>query len=122
MLVSAPDINTWILTDNFNHPIKPERYTHTVRKYILRNNKENEQQLPVIPLKNLRHTFATLLINGEVNIKIVQEALGHSKTSTTQNFYQGAAQKTMHRNAVLNLQNEIFKVSVENPAEKPKEA
>ena len=122
MLVSAPDINTWILTDNFNNPMKPERYTHTFRKCILRNNKENKRQLPVIPLKNLRHTFATLLINDEVNIKIVQEALGHSKTSTTQNFYQGAAQKTMHRNAVLNLQNEIFKVSVENPVEKSKEA
>lgn len=122
MLVSAPDINTWILTDNFNVPMKPSRYTHTFRKYILKNNKENKRQLPVIPLKNLRHTFATLLINDEVNIKIVQEALGHSKTSTTQNFYQGAAQKTMHRSAVLNLQDEIFKVSVEKPVEKIKKA
>lgn len=122
MLLSAADINTYILTDNFNQPMHPDRYTKTFRKILLRNNKNSNRLLPVIPLKNLRHTFATLLINDEVNIKIVQEALGHSKTSTTQNFYQGAAQKTMHRFAVLNLQNEIFSSSVEKPVEKTKEA
>ncbi|MDO5403107.1 MAG: site-specific integrase [Eubacteriales bacterium] len=122
MLVSAPDINTWILTDDFNQPFHPDRYTKTFKRIIENNNKNSLRKLPVIPLKNLRHTFATLLINDDVNIKIVQEALGHSKTSTTQNFYQGAAQKSMHRTAVLNLQNEIFKVSVENPVEKIKKA
>jgi len=122
MLVSAPDINIWILTDNFNQPMHPDRYTKTFKKYLVRNNKASSRLLPVIPLKNLRHTFATLLINDDVNIKIVQEALGHSKASTTQNFYQGAAQKTMHRSAVLNLQNAIFNKSVEKSVEKEKNA
>ena len=124
MLVTAPDILTWIITDDFNCQIPPGRLTHTFKKFIKRNNSDKEaaRLLPMIPLKNLRHTFATLLINDDVNIKVVQEALGHSKTSTTQNFYQGAAQKSMHRNAVLNLQDEIFKVSVENTVEKSKKA
>lgn len=43
--------------------------------------------LPNITLKGLRHTHATLLLQGGVNPKIVQERLGHSNISTTLDIY-----------------------------------
>ncbi|MDR7237304.1 site-specific integrase [Neobacillus drentensis] len=43
--------------------------------------------LPRMKFHDLRHTHATLMITENVNIKIVQERLGHSKSSTTLDIY-----------------------------------
>ena len=89
---------------------------------IIRNNKKNTRQLPLIPLKNLQHSFATILIyEEETNIKVVSEVLGHARTSTTQNFYQASA-ISMHGAAVSKLENTILKKSLEEPLEKNKKA
>jgi len=44
-------------------------------------------QLPGIRLFDLRHSFATLLLEEE-SVKVVSEMLGHSSTKTTENTYQ----------------------------------
>ena len=36
---------------------------------------------------DLRHTHATMLLESDVNIKVIQERLGHSNISTTLNIY-----------------------------------
>jgi integrase len=46
-----------------------------------------EQPLPVIPLKNTRHTHATLLLKAGVHPKIVSERLGHATVSITLDIY-----------------------------------
>ena len=43
-------------------------------------------------LHSLRHTNATLLIHGGVNVRTVSARLGHSQTSTTLNIYAEAIQ------------------------------
>ncbi|WP_124032124.1 tyrosine-type recombinase/integrase [Limosilactobacillus vaginalis] len=35
----------------------------------------------------LRHTFTTRLIESGMNVKVIQEALGHSDIQTTLNIY-----------------------------------
>ncbi|HEY4385845.1 MAG TPA: tyrosine-type recombinase/integrase, partial [Ktedonobacteraceae bacterium] len=40
-----------------------------------------------LPIHNLRHSAATLLLSMGVNPKIVQEILGHSKISMTLDAY-----------------------------------
>lgn len=37
--------------------------------------------------RDLRHTYATLLLKQGVNVKIVQELLGHTDISLTLNVY-----------------------------------
>lgn len=121
-IVTAPNICKYIITDSFNKPINPSVISKNFRKMIIKNNKDNERKLPQIPLKNLRHSFATMLIYEEsVNIKVVSEVLGHARTSTTQNFYQASA-VSMHSTAVNKLENTIFKKSLEKPLEAKKKA
>ena len=40
-----------------------------------------------IRLHDARHTHATLLLKGGVNVKVIQERLGHANFSTTMNLY-----------------------------------
>jgi len=43
--------------------------------------------VPVIRLRDLRHTCATLLFQAEVHPKVVQEMLGHSSIAITLDIY-----------------------------------
>lgn len=43
--------------------------------------------LPHIPFHSLRHTHATLLIEKNVNVKMISERLGHSKVGITLDVY-----------------------------------
>lgn len=44
-------------------------------------------ELPPIRLHDLRHVAATLMLAGKVDMKVVQETLGHSALSTTSDVY-----------------------------------
>ena len=59
----------------------------TRRLYELHCRALNKAGLEHIAFHDLRHTFATLLIERGENIKTVQELLGHADVSTTLNTY-----------------------------------
>ena len=42
---------------------------------------------------DLRHTHATLLLEADVNVKVIQERLGHSNINTTLNIYSHVSKK-----------------------------
>lgn len=113
----------YVLTDNMNFPLKADAISKNFKKLCKCLNSQGAD-LPDIPLKNLRHTFASLMIYDDVNIRIVADALGHSRTSTTQNYYQGMAKKSMHRSEVLKIAEKLFpqenRTSLENPLERVK--
>ena len=47
----------------------------------------NKKKMPIIRLHDLRHSCASMLIAQGVDIKVIQEWLGHSSISTTGNIY-----------------------------------
>ena len=49
--------------------------------------------LPNFSCHNLRHTFTTRMVEAGVNIKVIQDALGHSDISTTMNIYADATKE-----------------------------
>lgn len=59
----------------------------------------------------MRHTFATLLISNNVDVKTVSSKLGHAQTSTTLNFYVHNLESTDKASAEL-LENILVKESV----------
>lgn len=48
---------------------------------------KEEKLLPNFSCHILRHTFTTRLLESGMNIKVIQEALGHSDIQTTLNIY-----------------------------------
>lgn len=49
----------------------------------------------------MRHTFATLLISGNVDVKTVSHKLGHASTDTTLKFYVHDLESTDRASAEL---------------------
>lgn len=60
-----------------------EHYHQFLKKYKITN----------IRFHDLRHTFATLLIESDVSMKIVQELLGHSTITTSMDIYTHVSER-----------------------------
>lgn len=64
--------------------LSPDTLSSWFKKFVKRNN------LPDIHYHNLRHTAATLLIAGGVDVATVSKRLGHADKTTTLNTYTHA--------------------------------
>ena len=77
--------------------------------------------LPKIRFHDLRHTYASLLIEQGENVKYIQSQLGHSSPSVTLNIY-AHLMKPVNQEAACRLENTIFETSGSKMvAEKKKE-
>ena len=54
---------------------------------LLTEGKSLDRLLPYFSCHALRHTFATRMCEAGVNIKVIQETLGHADIATTLNIY-----------------------------------
>lgn len=72
---------------------------------VLENgHKKNTVTLPKFSNHSLRHTFTTRMCEADVNIKAMQEILGHKDAETTLNIYTTAT-KELKREEMVNLKN-----------------
>ena len=62
------------------------RHPNTVSQHFSRNILKR-YKLKKIRFHDLRHTCATLLLDGGVSLKDIQRYLGHSQLSTTADIY-----------------------------------
>ena len=57
---------------------------------VLEKGEEDAVLLPPFSCHTLRHTFATRMCENKVNIKVIQEVLGHEDFTTTMDIYTDA--------------------------------
>jgi integrase len=69
--------------------------------------------LPRIRFHDLRHTYASLLIEQGENIKYIQSQLGHSSPSVTLNVY-AHLMKSSNRKAAIKLEEYVFNLGTVN--------
>lgn len=75
----APD--GYVVSDEDGAPMNPDvvsrRYTRI----------RDAAKLPAVPLRDLRHTHATIALESGADIVVVSRRLGHSTVTTTDRFY-----------------------------------
>lgn len=64
-----------------------QRITRDCNDEILLKNPNAEVLLPHFSCHSLRHTFTTRMCEAGVNVKVIQDTLGHADISTTLNIY-----------------------------------
>ena len=62
--------------------------------------------LPHFTVHNLRHTFCTRFCENEINLKIIQEIMGHSDIKTTMDIYNEAT-LDKKKESFINLEGKI---------------
>jgi integrase len=65
-------------------------------------------ELPIIRFYDIRHTFASMLIERGEKIKYIQSQLGHSNPTVTLNVY-AHLMKPVNQEAACRLENAVFK-------------
>lgn len=85
---------------------KKEDYIFNVNGELIKNSlftrkweKYKEETGLKITAHQLRHTFATILFEADINVKDAQSLMGHSDISVTQNIYTHIRQKRLESTA-----------------------
>lgn len=97
--------------------IRPKRRQGTLNKALRRiirdcndeqlmGNEKDPVLLPRFSCHSLRHTFTTRLVEAGVNLKVVQDTLGHKDFSTTMDIYTDVT-KEMKKREFDNLQEKM---------------
>jgi integrase len=81
LLVDAWDDRGFVLDRGDGKPIHPDTYSQ-------RFDRLSERLGLRVRLHDLRHGFATALLEAGVPVKVVSEALGHSSAAFTMDVYQ----------------------------------
>lgn len=73
--------NNFVCTWPDGKPFSPEYLSHAFKSILKKNN------LSPIRFHDIRHSVATGLLNSGVDLKVIQEYLGHSTIGITANYY-----------------------------------
>ena len=68
----------------------------------------DENATVLLPCHSLRHTFSTRMCEAGINVKVIQDTLGHQDISTTMNIYTDAT-KEMKKQEFESLDNYLKK-------------
>lgn len=88
----------FIFINRFGRPQNQTMLNKTLRTIMKRCNEKIMEEkldktfLPRFSCHSLRHTFATRLVEANVNMKAIQDILGHGDIRTTMNIYADATE------------------------------
>ncbi|MFI6580240.1 tyrosine-type recombinase/integrase, partial [Embleya sp. NPDC050493] len=80
----------YVFTDDSGSPLHPAAVTDLFQRLT------REEELPPIRLHDLRHGAATHALTAGVDVKVVQDMLGHSSSTLTRETYTSVADEAKH--------------------------
>lgn len=83
-------VSGFVFTNLNGDPMAPDRLTRTFRRLT------SDAGLPPVRLHDLRHGAATLALAAEVDLRVVQEMLGHSSIVLTADTYTSVLPAVAH--------------------------
>ena len=91
-----------------NEAGQPLNYSNMVQRYFLKALQDAE--IPRLRFHDLRHSYASLLIEQGENIKYIQTQLGHSTPTVTLDIYTHLM-KDSNQEAACRLESTIFEAT-----------
>jgi integrase/recombinase XerD len=85
---------TTLFVTNVGEPFVPTRLTELVREYVKASGIDKTGSCHL-----LRHTMATLMLEGGAELRFIQEMLGHADPKTTQIYTQVSIRKLLQIHA-----------------------
>ena len=107
-------VSQWI----FPQPVSPELPMNPDSAYRRLKVLLKQAGLPDIRFHDLRHTFATLALQGGMDIKTLSAMLGHVSAATTLDIYTHISDD-MQRQAAANIDRGIGKAAPPESSSKP---
>lgn len=78
---------------------------------VLLKGEKNPVLLPPFSCHNLRHTFTTRLCEAGVNLKVIQDTLGHKDIETTMEIYAEATRDLKKKEyGVMEISNDVWAI------------
>lgn len=77
----------FVFADEIGQHLQQRDFMKEYRQFL------NKYDVRYVRFHDLRHTFATLLIESDVSMKLVQELLGHSTITTSMDIYAHVSEK-----------------------------
>ncbi|EGQ3747442.1 site-specific integrase [Staphylococcus pseudintermedius] len=99
----------FIFCNAFGDPL-PRSTTHNTMMYVTEKLLGKDNKLSI---HKLRHTHATLLLESDVPMKVIQERLGHKTMAVTEQVYSHVTEK-MNQKAKENFEKYINKKTFSN--------
>ena len=78
----------WFFTNRLGNRLSEQSVRYMIKKYVALASID----IPITP-HQFRHSFATLLLEADVDIRYIQKMLGHSSITTTQIYTNVAVEK-----------------------------
>ncbi len=82
-------------------------------KEILSKGEKNPVLLPTFTNHSLRHTFTTRMCEAGINVKAMQDILGHADAETTLQIYADATEE-MKKTELINFEDYFNKLKIQN--------
>ncbi len=96
------------------------RITRDCNEKILLHNPNPKVLLPRFSCHSLRHSFTTRLVEQNVNLKVIQDCLGHKDIETTLNIYADVT-NGLRKKEFAKLDRKMNDSALENPGSQNKD-